>query len=116
MDKISAGYSLMPPDLRDSEYDYDSEPDTEADTPVEHHPSGSNSAASISSTSSCNHHPPGRASEPRTTTKDKPETDVEINLSNNARERLGLHTDRSKGDSLDKAQTKTTNLLEHTHQ
>ena len=106
MGKISAGYSLMPPDLTDSKYDYDSESDTEADTPVEHHPSGSNSAASTSSISSCKQHPPGRVFEPRTTTKDKPEADVEINSSNNARERLDLHRDRSKGDSLDKVQTK----------
>ena len=105
MDKNSAGYSLMPPDLTDSEYDYDSESDTEDDTPVEHHPSGSSSAASTSSISSCKHHPPGRVIELRTTIKDKPETDVEINSSNNARKRLGMHKDLSKDAPQDKVQT-----------
>ena len=35
MDELSANYSLMPPNLTDSEYD--SESDTETDTPEEHH-------------------------------------------------------------------------------
>ena len=70
MDEPSADYSLMPPNLTDSEYD--SESDAEADTPVGHHPLRSNSPAPIHTTTetsiSCGHHPPGRASEPRQTT------------------------------------------------
>ena len=55
-----ADYSLMPPDLTDSEYEYDSETDTEDSMPAEHHPSGSSSAASTSSVSSCKNHLPGK--------------------------------------------------------
>ena len=89
MDELFADYSLMPPNLTDSEYD--SESDAEADTPVGHHPLGSNSTASIHSTTSnsCNHQPPGRASEPRPATftgsEDEPETDVEFNATNDTR-------------------------------
>lgn len=128
MDELSADYSLMPPNLTDSEYD--SESDAEADTPVGHHPLGSNSPAPIHTTTetsiSCGHHPPGKASEPRPTTftdsEDEPETDVESDDTDDTRglpdipsdliymisdeEGLGLYTHRSKGNPLDRARTK----------
>ena len=41
----SADYSLIPPELTDSEDEYDSETDTEDSVPAERHPSGSTSSA-----------------------------------------------------------------------
>ena len=104
MRRDSADYSLMPPDLTDSEYDYDSETDTEDSMPAEHHPSGSSSAASTSSVSSCKNHLPEKLIESRTIIRNKPVTDVEINSSNNARKRLRMHKDLSKDAFRDKVQ------------
>ena len=51
-------YSLTPPELTDSEGEYDSESETEDNMPAERHPSGNIASVITDSTSSYGYHMP----------------------------------------------------------
>ena len=92
----SADYSLTPPELTDSEDEYDSESDTEDSMPAERHPSGSIASAITGSIGSYGHHLPGRFNVSKMITKDKPVSDIDVKSSDKARERLRMHKGLSK--------------------
>ena len=102
----SADYSSSPPELTDSEDEYDLETDAEDSGPAERHPSGSTSSAITSSISSYKRQLPGRFNVSKTIIKDKPVSDIDIKSSDIARERLCMHRGSSKDASRNKVQTK----------
>ena len=75
----SADYSLIPPELTDSEDEY--ETDTEDSVPAERHPSGSIASAITGSISSHGHHLPERLNVSKMTVKDKPASDIDVKSS-----------------------------------
>lgn len=104
-----ADYNLTPPELTDSEDEYDPESDTANSISAECHPSGSIASAITGSIGSCGHHPPGRINVSKMIIRDKPVSDNDVNSSDKEKERLRMH----KGLNKDTFQRRRLTNLYH---